>query len=253
MKKKKLVGYARVSSKMQSLDLQIRQLKDFAEKEGAEIKIFSETLSVKANKNDERYPLSTLRPKLIDALNRAEEIGCMLVVTYLDRLARSQVIWNKICDKNVKILALFQDVNNATDIMINAEYENKLRSIKAKNALKTAKERISENRKEEFSPIFYEQGSPEYVVHYVLGVLYSYPMHKSPNWSEGDVQSAINTSWSDLGYGIDITLDEATNVAEDALAIISSKNSRRIASMVFPYEGWHWDEKEGMQIENTLN
>lgn len=79
-----LVGYARVSSADQSLDLQLDALRDA----GCE-KVFSEKVSGRSTKD---------RSELANALDFVRE-GDVLVVTRLDRLARSVADLHQIIEK----------------------------------------------------------------------------------------------------------------------------------------------------------
>jgi len=94
-----LVGYARVSSVGQSLDVQLDKLKDCW-------KIFQEKKSAAGGK----------RPQLADCLEYVRE-GDTLVVTRLDRLARSTLHLCQIADelkrKDVELQVIDQNINTA--------------------------------------------------------------------------------------------------------------------------------------------
>ena len=94
-----LVGYARVSSVGQSLDVQLEKLKDCH-------KIFQEKKSAAGGK----------RPQLLQCLEYVRE-GDILVVTRLDRLARSTLHLCQIADelkrKEVELQVLDQNINTA--------------------------------------------------------------------------------------------------------------------------------------------
>src|SRR5689334_22812364 len=91
------IGYARVSSVGQSLDIQLERLKDCE-------KIFQETASASSNK----------RPRLQACLEYVRE-GDVLVITRLDRLARSTLhlcqIADKLARKEVYLQVLEQSIN----------------------------------------------------------------------------------------------------------------------------------------------
>lgn len=99
-----LVGYARVSTTDQSLDVQLEQLREA----GCE-KIFSEQRS--ASNHD--------RPALLECLSWVRE-GDVLIVCKLDRMARSIVHLHKILDeldtKSVGFRCLNQPVDTTTSI-----------------------------------------------------------------------------------------------------------------------------------------
>lgn len=94
-----LVGYARVSSVGQSLDVQIEKLKHCN-------KIFQEKKSAAGGK----------RPQLLACLEYVRE-GDTLVITRLDRLARSTLDLCQIADqlkrKDVELQVLDQNINTA--------------------------------------------------------------------------------------------------------------------------------------------
>lgn len=94
-----LVGYARVSSVGQSLDVQLDKLRNCR-------KIFQEKKSAAGGK----------RPQLIACLEYVRE-GDTLVVTRLDRLARSTLHLCQIADelkrKDVELQVLDQNINTA--------------------------------------------------------------------------------------------------------------------------------------------
>lgn len=139
-----LIGYARVSSVKQSLDIQVQQLKDYAAERGCEIEVYSETLSVRGKKIDSNYPLATTRPILAEAINSAKAHNCPLVVTYADRLARTMVIGRKIVSEYPNIKIIFGSGDILEDIR-KAEADNIFRSQKTKNALSVKKQEICDN------------------------------------------------------------------------------------------------------------
>ncbi len=132
-----LVGYARVSTAGQSLDVQLEQLAAA----GCD-KVFSEKQSAKSVKG---------RPALAEALDWVRE-GDGLMVTRLDRLARSLADLHKIigrlADKGVSFQCLQQSVIDTYThdgrLMLNilgafAEFENGLRRERQAEGIARAK------------------------------------------------------------------------------------------------------------------
>lgn len=133
-----LVGYARVSSVGQSLDVQLDQLRAA----GCD-KVFAEKKSGRTAKD---------RPQLQEALEFARE-GDALVVTRIDRLARSvgdlQEIVKALKAKGVALKATEQSVDTSTaagkaflDMLgVFAEFEATLRAERQRDGIEKAKER----------------------------------------------------------------------------------------------------------------
>ncbi|WP_371741645.1 recombinase family protein [Novosphingobium sp. 9U] len=132
-----LVGYARVSSVGQSLDLQVQALKDA----GCQ-KVYQEKRSGKSG---------TERPELTKALDQARE-GDTLVVTRLDRLARSvgdlHAIMGRLTAEGVSFRCLQQggvDTSSSTGKLMLAilgavaEFENDIRRERQKDGIEKAK------------------------------------------------------------------------------------------------------------------
>ena len=131
-----IVGYARVSSTGQSLELQLEQLKAA----GCE-KVFSEKKS--GRRADDR-------PALHDALDYLRD-GDVFVVTRLDRLARSIVDLRNIVDrletKKVGFQVLQQSINTTAPegrLLLNlvgsfAEFENDIRRERQREGIDRAK------------------------------------------------------------------------------------------------------------------
>ena len=132
-----LVGYARVSSIGQSLDVQLDKLKDCH-------KIFQEKASGASGK----------RPRLHACLEYVRE-GDILVVTRLDRLARSTLhlcqIATTLQRKQVDLQVLDQhiDTSDATGRMLFnmlgaiAQFETEMRAERQMDGIQNAKERGS--------------------------------------------------------------------------------------------------------------
>jgi DNA invertase Pin-like site-specific DNA recombinase len=129
------IGYARVSSVGQSLDVQLEKLKDCE-------KIFQETASASSNK----------RPRLQACLEYVRE-GDVLVITRLDRLARSTLHLCQIADelvrKEVHLQVLDQSINtqDATGrLLFNmlgaiAQFENEIRAERQMEGIQASKAR----------------------------------------------------------------------------------------------------------------
>lgn len=129
------VGYARVSSVGQSLDVQLDKLKDCR-------KIFQEKKSGTSNK----------RSQLEACLEYVREDDT-LVVTRLDRLARSTLHLCQIADelkrKGVELQVLDQNINTADAtgrLLFNmlgaiAQFETEIRSERQMDGIKKAKEK----------------------------------------------------------------------------------------------------------------
>ncbi|WP_018299342.1 recombinase family protein [Fangia hongkongensis] len=130
------IGYARVSSSGQSLDVQIDKLKET----GCE-KIYQEKISG----TDQN------RPKLLECLDYVRA-GDTLIVTKLDRIARSVLHLKQIADqlekKKVDLVVLDQKIDTTTSqgkLMFNmlsafAEFENDLRKERQADGIKKALE-----------------------------------------------------------------------------------------------------------------
>jgi DNA invertase Pin-like site-specific DNA recombinase len=130
-----LIGYARVSSVGQTLDVQLSKLKDCN-------KIFQEKKSGSSSK----------RARLEACLEYVRE-GDTLVVTRLDRLARSTLhlceIATTLEEKQVALQVLDQNIstNNATGrLLFNmiaaiAQFETEIRAERQMDGIKKAKER----------------------------------------------------------------------------------------------------------------
>jgi DNA invertase Pin-like site-specific DNA recombinase len=141
------VGYARVSSVGQSLDVQLDKLKSCD-------KVFEEKQSGTSDK----------RPRLKACIEYVRE-GDSLVVTRLDRVARSTLHLCQIADGlerkgvNLKIIDQSIDTSNATGrLLFNmlgaiAQFETEIRSERQMDGVKKAKDRgILFGRQKQLSP-----------------------------------------------------------------------------------------------------
>ena len=129
-----LVGYARVSSVSQSLDIQIEKLKQYGCDE-----IFSEKLS----------GIDQNRPELISCLRYVRKKDT-LVITRLDRMARSALHLGQIIEKlekdEVNLIVLDQNIDTTTSqgkLMFHmlssfAEFENDIRKERQKEGIDKA-------------------------------------------------------------------------------------------------------------------
>jgi len=129
-----VVGYARVSSKTQSLDIQIEKL----QKNGC-TKIFKEKIS----------GVDQNRPELIKCKEYLRE-GDTLVITKIDRLARSTVdlgnIVKKLQDDGINFVVLDQNIDTSTPagkltfhiISSVAEFENEIRKERQREGIEKA-------------------------------------------------------------------------------------------------------------------
>ncbi len=132
--KNQLVGYARVSSFGQSLDIQLEKLKKY----GCD-KIFFEKAS----------GVSTERPEFDKCISYIRE-GDSLVITKLDRMARSSLHLGKLVEifksKDINFVVLDQNIDTSTAqgmLMFQmlssfAEFENELRKERQTEGIKKA-------------------------------------------------------------------------------------------------------------------
>jgi len=136
------VGYARVSSASQSLEVQLLKLKDCD-------KIFTEKASGR----------TSIRPQLQAALDWVRE-GDIFVITKLDRLARSTRdllnIVNLLNEKSIEFYVIDQKIDTAKPagkLLISmlgaiAEFENDLRKERQADGIELAKQKgVSFGRK----------------------------------------------------------------------------------------------------------
>ena len=129
-----LVGYARVSSTGQKLDVQLEKLKEAGCK-----KIFKEKIT----------GVDQNRPALLECLNYLRE-GDTLVITKLDRLARSNMHLNKIVNDleadSISLYILYQNIDLSTPtgklmfqmLSVFAEFENNIRKERQADGIKKA-------------------------------------------------------------------------------------------------------------------
>ena len=143
------VGYARVSTTGQSLDVQMSKL----EAAGCD-KIYQEKRSGK----------TASRPEFKKCLEYIRS-GDTLIITKLDRLARSVIHLSQIADRfqteSIELVVIDQSIDTATStgrLMFNmlsciAEFENDLRSERQKEGIAKAKEKgIKFGRRPKLTP-----------------------------------------------------------------------------------------------------
>lgn len=143
-----LIGYARVSSVGQSLDVQLGKLA------GCD-KVFQEKKSGTSNQ----------RPQLATCLEYVRE-GDILLVTRLDRLARSTLHLCQIADElkrkgvDLKVIDQNIDTGDATGrLLFNmlgaiAQFETEIRAERQMDGISKAKERgVSFGRKKQLTPL----------------------------------------------------------------------------------------------------
>ena len=128
------VGYARVSSTGQKLDIQLDKLKEA----GCE-KVFREKIT----------GVDQNRPALTECLNYLRE-GDTLVITKLDRLARSNMQLNKVVNDleadSINLYILDQNIDLSTPtgklmfqmLSVFAEFENNIRKERQADGIKKA-------------------------------------------------------------------------------------------------------------------
>jgi DNA invertase Pin-like site-specific DNA recombinase len=131
-----VVGYARVSSIGQSLELQIEKLKLY----GC-TKLYTE----------KKTALDQKRPELLKCLDFVRDSDDTLVITKLDRVARSSLHLGKIVDqlqeKSVNLIVLDQNIDTTTIygrltfqiLSAVAEFENEIRRERQKEGIQKAK------------------------------------------------------------------------------------------------------------------
>lgn len=136
------IGYARVSSTEQSLDVQISKLTDYGCTEGDGV-IFQEKKSGTSTGN---------RTELKECLRYVRK-GDTLVITKLDRLARSVLDLSKIADdlknRGIELVVLDQaiDTSTATGKLLFsmlgaiAEFENAIRAERQTDGIAKAKDK----------------------------------------------------------------------------------------------------------------
>lgn len=137
-----IIGYARVSTQDQSLDLQIDAIEKYAKEKGEPVEIYSEKES--GGKAD--------RKELEHAIKAAQE-GNTFVVYKLDRLARSTKqlyeLTDKLSEKGVHFVSLNDSIDTTTAagkamfgmLAVFAEFERSIIQERTKSGLEAARKR----------------------------------------------------------------------------------------------------------------
>lgn len=233
---KRIIGYARVSTKFQSLKWQIEALQSYAEQNGCEIEIFSEIVSGAQRSHCITQPICK-------AVDKAKEEGLPIVVTALDRLSRRVDVGMQIYEEVPQVISMTEGEltrEEAREIFAQAEREHNKICNRTKVALEAWKYKRLKERKEWYRNIYETEGAFEYVFHYVDGEIFDDQRTKMANWTEGDILSCIYTAWDevDIVNYASPTLEEATAVAELALTFLSKKKSRMRCAVLHPIDGW---------------
>lgn len=252
---KKAIGYARVSTKRQSLDLQIMAIQEYAHSNGYEIEIFSEAASGKGLLH--KYVPSVFainRPALWGAINKAKQENLPLIVLNLDRLSRAVKDGMWIYAELPKIISINEgevSLDKAYEIFSQAEAEREKNSQRTKTILAEARKRIPLKRQDKYKQHFFNEGCAEYVLEYVLGERSHDVRTMHSPCQDGDLQSCIMTAWGDicpLDYS-NPTIEECTHIAELALDYIARDKTRKDCSLECPTEGWVFDDELKYQVE----
>ena len=144
----KLIGYARVSTKDQSLDGQIEKIKKFCEYKDFEVEIFSEKVSAISE-----------RPEFDRAMEQIDSYDG-IVVTSLDRLGRSvyqlSYFFKTMTDQEKKVIIIDQNIDTSTKegrLLLNllssiAEFERELIRERLQAGKERSNKRDGRKRKE---------------------------------------------------------------------------------------------------------
>lgn len=136
-----IIGYARVSTDLQSLSVQIDAIKEFAEKEKTDYEIYQEKESTRKNREQLNQALKMLRK------------GDTFVIYKLDRLARSTKelyeITEFLKEKGVTFVSLNDSIDTSTAagkamfgmLAVFAEFEREIISERTQAGLTAARKR----------------------------------------------------------------------------------------------------------------
>lgn len=140
------MSYLRVSTTKQGrsglgLEAQREAVRSYLD--GGKWKLIAEFVEVESGKNDNR-------PKLKEALHRAEVTGATLVIAKLDRLSRNVAFIANLQESGAKFVCC--DLPDANELTIHlfaaiAQHERKLISERTKNAMNAAKNNPAWRRK----------------------------------------------------------------------------------------------------------
>lgn len=241
----KIIGYARVSTPSQTLDLQIQVLQSYAKANGFDIDIFAEKKSGKRLCN---------RDELRKAITKCKERNLPILVSHVDRLSRSLEDGMFLFHELPQIISINEgdlDESKAYRLFEQAEAERLKVSSRTKSALIEAKKRQRLKRQEHYKDVFRHDGAVEYVIEYVLGEIYTDPRTQFAKWQEGDLLSCIDAAWADTSMLSlsGITICDATEVAECVLAYIGTRKSRKECASAYPAKGWTYNDELGYQVE----
>ena len=244
---KKIIGYARVSTPSQTLGLQIQALQSYAKANGFDIDIFAEKKSGKRLCDGD---------ELWKAITKCKERNLPILVSHVDRLSRSLEGGMFLFHELPQIISINEgdlDESKAYRLFEQAEAERLKVSSRTKFALIEAKKRQRLKRQEHYKDVFRHDidGAAEYVINYVLGEIYTDPRTRFAKWQEGDLLSCIDAAWANANIRSlpDITICDATEVAECVLTYIGTRKSRRECASAYPAKGWAYDDELGYQVE----
>ncbi|MCS5503521.1 recombinase family protein [Lysinibacillus sp. A4] len=138
----RIIGYCRVSTEEQNLDMQERAIQNYAEQKGLELVLYVEKVSSRKNE----------RTELINAMKAATK-GDLFVVFKLDRLARSTKELYELTDQLKEKEVDFVSVNDSFDtstatgkamfgmLAVFAEFERDIIQQRTKVGLEAARKR----------------------------------------------------------------------------------------------------------------
>ena len=138
----RIIGYARVSTEEQNLDMQIRAIKKYAEEKGLELIMYVEKVSTR----------KTDRVELNNAMKAAAK-GDLFVVYKLDRLARSTKELYQLTEQLKEKCVEFVSINDSFDttmpsgkamfgmLAVFAEFERDIIQQRTVEGLKAARKR----------------------------------------------------------------------------------------------------------------
>lgn len=138
----RIIGYCRVSTEEQNLDMQERAIQNYADQKGSELVLYVEKVSSRKNE----------RTELINAMKAATK-GDLFVVYKLDRLARSTKelyeLTDKLKEKEVDFVSVHDSFDTSTPtgkamfgmLAVFAEFERDIIQQRTKAGLEAARKR----------------------------------------------------------------------------------------------------------------
>ncbi|KOS63800.1 recombinase family protein [Lysinibacillus sp. FJAT-14222] len=138
----RIIGYCRVSTEEQNLDMQERAIQNYADQKGLELVLYVEKVSSRKNE----------RTELINAMKAATK-GDLFVVYKLDRLARSTKelyeLTDKLKEKEVDFVSVHDSFDTSTPtgkamfgmLAVFAEFERDIIQQRTKAGLEAARKR----------------------------------------------------------------------------------------------------------------